>query len=53
MILLFFFLFLMLKVSLSVLERTPKSRRSIYVEYGCTEKLGGPEVLATYSHNMC
>ena len=49
----FFFEFLALKVSLSVLGRTPESRRSIFVQYGCTQKLGGPEVRAMYNHNMC
>ena len=47
------FEFLAIKVSLSVLGRTPDSRRSIYVQYGCTQKLGGPEVLAKHSHKMC
>ena len=40
----FFFEFLTLKVSLSVLKRTPDSRRSIYAQYGCTR---GPRVLGT------
>ena len=46
---LFFFLsFLTLKVLMSALGRTPESRRSIYVQYGCTQELGGPEVRTTY-----
>ena len=43
-----FFEFLPLNVSSSVLRRTLKSRRSIYVHHGRTQKLGGPEVLVTY-----
>ena len=39
----FFFEFLALKVSLSVLGRTPDRRRSIYVQCGYTQKLSGPE----------
>ena len=49
----FFFEFLALNVSLTVLGRTLGSRRSIHLQYGCTQKLGGPEVVVTYSHNMC
>ena len=49
----FFSEFLALKVSLSVLGRTPESRRSIYVQYGCSLKPRGPEAQATYRHNMC
>jgi hypothetical protein len=47
-----FFEFLTLKVSLSVLGRTPR-RRSIYVQHGCTQKLSRPEAQAAYWHNMC
>ena len=42
------FSFLTLKVSLSVLGRTLESRRSIYVQYGCTQKLSGPAVQAAF-----
>ena len=49
---LFVFEFVMLKVSLSVRGRTPKGRRSIYVQYGCTQKLRTPEVQGVYNHNM-
>ena len=43
-----FFEFLKLKVSLSVFGRTPESRRSIYVQHRCSQKLRGPEAQATY-----
>ena len=42
----------MLKVPLSAFGRTPEGRRSIYVQYQCTQELGGLMVLAKYSHNM-
>ena len=44
----FCFEFLALKVALSVLGRILESRRSIYVQYKCNQKLGRPVVLATY-----
>ena len=44
------FEFLTLKVSMSVLGRTLDSRRSIYVQHGCAQKLGGREVLTMYYH---
>ena len=46
-----FFEFLTLKVSLSVLGRAPESRRSVYVQHGCAQKLSGPEAQASYRHN--
>ena len=48
-----FFLFLALKVSLSVPGKTPKSGRSLYVQHKCTRDVSRPEVHASCWHNMC
>ena len=46
-----FFEFLAPKVSLSVLGRTRESKRSIYAQYRCTQKLRGPKAQAVYRRN--